>query len=162
MARFAVRYQPAPPEVSGERARGATIFTAPGRWSRPRSDGLDPRVTDGRQRITPCSARQPSLSPLSLAHLRRTSTWFPSVSLRILVIAIIARIAPHDPGALPEVRAAPRRANPAASLLRVHARSARDVFSRVLFGRACSSPVGSARLHALAVPLGVLAGYFGR
>ena len=105
--------------------------------------------------------------PVARAHPRRTSTRFIAVGLAVLVVlAIIAiaapMLAPHDPEAVEvkRVLGEPTLQHPFGSDV-----LGRDVFSRVLFGLRVSLLVSVSAVlasTALAVPLGVLAGYFGR
>lgn len=92
------------------------------------------------------------------------ATTFGAVTLGILVIVAIAAplIAPHDPEALDAdlVLAGPSLEHPFGSDV-----LGRDVLSRVLFGLRVSLLVAAASVTiavVVAVPLGLLAGYFGR
>lgn len=105
--------------------------------------------------------------PVARAHPRRSSTAFIAVGLAILVVlAVIAIaapvIAPHDPEAVEvkRVLGEPNLLHPFGSDV-----LGRDVLSRVLFGLRVSLLVSMSAVlasTALAVPLGLLAGYFGR
>ena len=125
---------------------------------------LDPRVADGARHdrrpmaVDPCSAAR---SP------RRSSTRLMMVGggmlLALALIAIAAPlIAPHDPEAVDvrRVLGAPDLAHPFGSDV-----LGRDVLSRVIYGLRVSLLVSISAVAgslALAVPLGLLAGYFGR
>jgi peptide/nickel transport system permease protein len=105
--------------------------------------------------------------PVAFAHPRRSSIRLITVGLAILVLlAIIAIaapvIAPHDPEAVEvkRVLGGPTLQHPFGSDV-----LGRDVLSRVLFGLRVSLLVSVSAVLAsttLAVPLGLLAGYFGR
>ena len=105
--------------------------------------------------------------PVARAHPRRSSTRLIAVGLAILVLLAIVAIAaplisPHDPEAVEvkRVLGAPSLQHPFGSDV-----LGRDVLSRVLFGLRVSLLVAVSAVlasTALAVPLGVLAGYFGR
>lgn len=105
--------------------------------------------------------------PVARAHPRRSSTRLIVVGLAILVLLAIVAIAapaisPHDPEAVEvkRVLGAPSLQHPFGSDV-----LGRDVLSRVLFGLRVSLLVAVSAVlasTAFAVPLGVLAGYFGR
>lgn len=115
--------------------------------------------------MTESSLNLPSSSPRRQGR-NRTMRYIVggSAVLAILVIAAIAAplIAPHDPDAMDamQVLGAPSLAHPFGSDV-----LGRDVLSRVIFGLRASLLVSLSAVAVslvLAVPLGALAGYFGR